>query len=236
MIMDNDSLGDRMKQYERVSNHLLVRKMPVIIRVDGRAFHTLTKSFEKPFDDRLMTAMDQTMIAMSKEIQGFKVAYTQSDEISFCMTDYDTISTDDWFGYKLSKIISITASMTTAIFNSLIKSKKLATFDCRAFNIPISDVSNYFLWRAKDWKRNSLQMYARSFFSHKDLREKNQAAIHEMLHKIDKNWATDLSPRKKNGAFLFNIPNDGYWIKNIEPTYANISEQIEPLINFEEGK
>ena len=35
-----DSLGDRMKQYEAVNDRILVPKMPFIIRVDGKAFHT----------------------------------------------------------------------------------------------------------------------------------------------------------------------------------------------------
>ena len=43
-----DSLGDRMKSYEAVSDGKLVDRVPVIIRIDGKAFHTLTKGINKP--------------------------------------------------------------------------------------------------------------------------------------------------------------------------------------------
>ena len=70
-------------------------------------------------------------------------------------------------------MVSIAAANMTANFNKLLSEAKdgierLALFDARAFNVPENDMVNAFLWRVKDWKRNSIQMYARSFFSHKD--------------------------------------------------------------------
>ena len=55
--MDNSSLAKRMKQYESVAKPTLVRRMPVIIRLDGRSFHTFTKGFKRPFDDVLVKTM-----------------------------------------------------------------------------------------------------------------------------------------------------------------------------------
>lgn len=52
MAKKNDSLGDRMKGYESVSRNFLTRRVPAIIRLDGKAFHTFTKGMEKPFDPR----------------------------------------------------------------------------------------------------------------------------------------------------------------------------------------
>lgn len=49
--MDTSALAKRMKKYEAVSKNVLMRRTPVIIRVDGRAFHTFTKGFQKPFDE-----------------------------------------------------------------------------------------------------------------------------------------------------------------------------------------
>lgn len=54
MSNKKDSLGDRMKTYEAVPKVKLVRRMPVIIRLDGKAFHTFTRGFVKPFDAVLM--------------------------------------------------------------------------------------------------------------------------------------------------------------------------------------
>ena len=114
----NDELGRRMKEnYEEVTQYKLTRRMPVAIRLDGKAFHTFTKGFSKPFDQSLKNAMERTALYLCKNIQGCKLAYTQSDEITLILTDYDTLTTDAWFGYKLQKMCSIAASAATLYFN-----------------------------------------------------------------------------------------------------------------------
>lgn len=114
----NDELGQRMKSYyENVYRFGLTRRMPVAIRIDGKAFHTFTKGFQKPFDPVLMTAMQRTMKYLCENIQGCKIGYTQSDEITLIITDYDTLTTEAWFGYNLQKMCSIAASMATMAFN-----------------------------------------------------------------------------------------------------------------------
>lgn len=117
MSNKTDSLGNRMKQYEEVSRTYVTRRIPVIIRVDGKAFHTFTKGFEKPFDRLLMSAMQNTMKYLCENIQGCVFGYTQSDEITLVLTDYEKITTDAWFGYNIQKMASVTASMATLAFN-----------------------------------------------------------------------------------------------------------------------
>lgn len=112
-----DSLGDRMKGYENVTRTKLVRRMPVIIRIDGKAFHTFTKGFDKPFDSLLMDAMNRTMKYLCENIQGCVLGYTQSDEISLLLVDYQTLTTDSWFDDTVQKMCSISASMATLAFN-----------------------------------------------------------------------------------------------------------------------
>ena len=112
-----DSLGDRMKGYENVTRTKLVRRMPVIIRIDGKAFHTFTKGFDKPFDSLLMDAMNRTMKYLCENIQGCMLGYTQSDEISLLLVDYQTLTTDSWFDDTVQKMCSISASMATLAFN-----------------------------------------------------------------------------------------------------------------------
>ena len=114
--MKND-LGSRMKEYEAVSKHKLVRRVPVIIRLDGKAFHTFTKGFDRPFDELLKTTMQKTTADLCKNIQGCKIGYTQSDEISLLLTDYESIDTDAWFDNSQSKMETISSSMATLFFN-----------------------------------------------------------------------------------------------------------------------
>ena len=111
MAKKNDSLGDRMKGYEGVSRNFLTRRVPAIIRLDGKAFHTFTKGMEKPFGLVLTQAMQETMKHLCENIQGCVLGYTQSDEITLVLTDYATIQTDAWFGYNIQKMCSVSASM-----------------------------------------------------------------------------------------------------------------------------
>jgi tRNA(His) 5'-end guanylyltransferase len=91
--------------------------MPIIIRLDGCHFHTFTKGFNKPFDDMLMETMQETAMVLCREIEGVKLAYTQSDEISLLITNNDTWETQPWFGNNLSKMVSVAASIATLAFN-----------------------------------------------------------------------------------------------------------------------
>ena len=117
MGKNKDSIGDRMKKYEGIPRNFLTRRVPAIIRLDGKAFHTFTKGMQKPFDRVLMNAMQQTMKYLCENIQGCVLGYTQSDEITLVLTDYATIKTDAWFGYNVQKMASIAASMATLAFN-----------------------------------------------------------------------------------------------------------------------
>lgn len=206
--MIQDSLGDRVKGYEAAYNHKFTKRTPLIIRVDGKAFHTFTKNCNKPFDQDLINAMAYAAEMTAKEMQGFKLAYVQSDECTFLLTDYDDIRTMGWFDYELNKIVSITASAFTAWFN-LYGSAHFderfqavpAMFDARAFNVPRDDWQNVFIWRQQDWARNSLQMLSRAHYSHKELEGKNTSDMHELLHEKGINWA-ELSGQLKNGTFI----------------------------------
>ena len=109
-----------MKEYEQVSRFYLTKRTPVIIRIDGRAFHSFTKGLKKPFDDRLMDIMQQTMLFLCDNIQGCKIGYTQSDEISLLITDFDNIESSSWFNNNLCKFVSISASLATQQFNKLV--------------------------------------------------------------------------------------------------------------------
>lgn len=113
-----DELGDRMKSYyENRSKTFLVRRTPVIIRLDGKAFHTFTRGFNKPFDEAMCNAMQETMKYLCENIQGCVLGYTQSDEITLVLIDYQKLTTDAWFDYNVQKMCSVAASMATLVFN-----------------------------------------------------------------------------------------------------------------------
>ena len=116
----NDELGNRMKdQYENRTRYLIPRRTYTILRLDGKAFHTYTKGLNRPFDSSLIQDMNDAVIAMIGEIQGAVFAYTQSDEISVLLTDFEKESINAWFDGNIQKIASVSASMITAEFNRL---------------------------------------------------------------------------------------------------------------------
>jgi tRNA(His) 5'-end guanylyltransferase len=187
-----DALGDRMKSYyEDRSKTKLTRRMPVIIRLDGKAFHTFTRGFKKPFDEIMIKTMQQTMQYLCENIQGCILGYTQSDEITLVLQDYYKLETDAWFDYEVQKIVSISAAMATLAFNKYYYEniaemtdsdedfKKYAAklnkalFDSRAFNLPKEEVANCLIWRQLDAERNSVNSVAQANFSHKELQSLN---------------------------------------------------------------
>ncbi len=227
--MNKTSIGERMKQnYEDRYRFKLTRRTPVILRLDGKAFHTLTRSCQRPFSEIFANTMGHVMLILLTEIQGAKCGYQQSDEISILITDFDTLQTEAWFDYNLQKIVSVSAGFASALFTT--DWGNIAVFDSRAFSVPIEEVCNYFIWRQKDWERNSLQMLAQSHFSSKQLHGKKQADMHEMLHEKDVNWA-ELSPRWKNGTFVYLSENG--WITNYETIFTQHRDVIEKYLIIE---
>ena len=130
----NNEIGKRMKEYyENIPKTKLMRRAPVIIRIDGRAFHTFTRGFKKPFDDILIKSMQETMKYLCENIQGCVLGYTQSDEISLLLVDYKNLNSSAWFDYEVQKICSIAASMATMAFNkSFTKNAEEFMTDCAA--------------------------------------------------------------------------------------------------------
>jgi len=186
--MKNKTLGERMKEYEAITDTKLINKLPVIIRLDGRAFHSFTRGFQKPFDDTLNDIMGNTMLFLCENISNCIFGYTQSDEITLVLYN-PNIDSEPWFDNRLEKIVSLSASLATLAFNKYliekenIDERKLwkATFDARAFNVPVFEVVNNIIWRQQDATKNSINSVAQANFSHKELQGKNCSEMQDML-------------------------------------------------------
>lgn len=200
--MSGDSLGDRMKGYERAYRVALPLRMPVILRVDGKAFHTVTERCVRPFDAGLAAAMDATAVALCNEIQGAAFAFVQSDEISVLVHNYRRLNSEAWFDNGVQKMASVAASCATHAFGweamDMGKDMPRALFDARVFVLPEAEVCNYFVWRQQDATRNSIQMMARARFSHRECENKNTSQLQDMIHAAGDNW-NNLEPRWKRG-------------------------------------
>lgn len=245
-MADKTKLGDRMKlNYELRAKQFLTRRTNTIIRLDGKAFHTYTKGLKRPFDEGLIEDMQETAKYLCENIQGVKAAYTQSDEITLILTDYDNLETSAWYDGNVQKIVSVSSSIATAKFNQLrlIRSidftqvdsmenlpeevyiedieQKLAFFDSRVFQIPEKEeVVNCLLWRQKDAERNSIQMLARSLYSHKEVNNKNTSQLQDMCWEKGHNW-NDLHFSKKRGSLIL---KNKYCNNKLVDSYTEINE------------
>lgn len=191
--MNKDSIGDRMKsQYENRTKYFLPRRTYTVIRLDGKAFHSFTKDLDRPYDSGFMSIMDSTAVHLCRNLQGAKFAYIQSDEISILLTDFETPTTQAYFDGEIQKIVSVSASLATGIFNhyystgrhisTLNQTLRIAAFDSRVFTIPDpTEVENYFIWRQQDATRNAIQMAGQAHFSHSSLQGISCEEIQEKL-------------------------------------------------------
>jgi tRNA(His) 5'-end guanylyltransferase len=156
--------------------------------VDGHCFSKLIKNkFDKPFDDLFIKMMNETAKYLCEQVQGAKFAYTQSDEISLLITDFDTPMTDSYFSFRLCKMQSLIAAMATAKFNQMyakmaydyrgyglkkfdMKEYPTCTFDCKVWTVPnANDVYAWFLYRQTDCIKNSKAQTAQAYLPHKSL-------------------------------------------------------------------
>jgi tRNA(His) guanylyltransferase len=200
-----ESAMDRMKRYEKPFRGYLPPRFPIIMRCDGRSFHTYTRSCDRPFDAKLITAMNQCAMNLCTEIQGAQLAYVQSDEISILIHPYKKHTSQGWFDNQIQKMVSISAAIASSTMTEesvkIFGEVRKAHFDSRVFVIPEDDVCNYFLARQNDWTRNSVQMMARSLFSHKECHKKNNSQLQDMIHGAGKNW-NDLDIHLKRGQCI----------------------------------
>lgn len=204
--MNTTSLGERIKQYESLADSKLMPRLPIIVRIDGKSFHSWTRGCRRPFDERLQELMDNTTKLLVEETHSV-LGYTQSDEITLVLWNPD-MKAEPYFGGRVNKLNSVIASMASAFFNKLVptylpEKTKLAFFDCRAFAVPsLMEAVNVLIWRELDATKNAISMAAQSMFSHSQLQNKNGSEMQEMMFQqrgVNFNGYPD---RFKRGAYF----------------------------------
>lgn len=214
-------LGDRMKNYESIETFKkLVPGLPIVVRLDGKAFHSFTKDLDKPYDLNLNSIFIDTLMYLVKETRAV-IGYHQSDEMSLILNYKDN---NEFFDGKTFKLNSILASMATAMFNKNIyklKNKEMALFDCRCFNVPSKEEAiNYLIWRELDATKNAITMAASCYFSDRELYGKNSNERQEMLFQQKGINFNDYPDFFKKGTYIKKFTRS---VKNFTP------EEIEKL-------
>lgn len=213
--MDKTTLGNRIKGYEISYENIIIPRIPIIIRCDGKNFSTFTKKFDKPFDEKFSNAMANTMFHTASKIDGCVFGYTQSDEITFVLRNDKTLETEPWFGNRIQKMCSVVSSMITATFAQ--EMGGWACFDARIFATPsLIEAGNAVIWRQNDCIKNSIstacyyevgQKIGKGT-ARKKMFKLNQKQQQELLfQEVGINWAKYKS-RFKNGIGCYRVPSD----------------------------
>lgn len=209
--MSYSNLDIFMKEYESIeAKRTLVPGLPVCIRLDGRAFHNVTKHCFRPFDAELREVMCRVTTALIEECNAV-IGYTQSDEITLVLKPMSHIG-DYYFGGRIQKICSMLSAVASVEFNTLVRSgefkdleksiNRKAYFDCRAWNVPHMDFAALVLsWRQADSIKNAISMIAQTLYPHKELLNKNSDEKLEMIKKAG--YQMKWSPTEWNGELFF---------------------------------
>lgn len=205
-MVKNDSLGDRMKELESRGKSKLLTSVPVVARLDGKAFHTFTRDLQRPFDQNFSSLMLETTLSLMKKTSAL-IGYTQSDEITLVWQTQNEKS-EIFFSGRHEKMVSVLASYGTLFFNRHLplylpkKADNEAVFDCRVWNVPNeTEAANCLIWRQQDATRNSISMAAQSLYTQNELMNKNCDEMQEMIFQKGINW-NNYPVAFKRGSFI----------------------------------
>lgn len=211
-----EALGARCKAVEalRQADPIVARVSSesdefVVMRLDGRAFHTFCKrDISRPHDAGLAACMCATAKAVFRDTNAI-VAYVQSDEITVVIPMRSVP-----FGGRIQKLVSTTASLATWAFAQAVrvnlphKVDEVATFDARVFACSAAQVVETLVWRQADAARNNVSnAYRARFGTHggKDKEKDNGVGTRQKLCALEQvafDWST-VPEYAKHGVFLY---------------------------------
>lgn len=231
-----DTEGDILKQFERDAEKTLDPALPIILRLDGRAFHSWTRILDRPYDVRLPVLMERAMLRVASDV-GARYCYTQSDEITLVLLAEGKSEVP--FSGRVQKLASVTASLAAAQFNGDLPmfgvvAKTHATFDCRAYSVPDRDLAaRVVLWREADAIRNSSLGRGQEFMSHKEMHGMSAKEVRAKLLTLGKSWG-ELPPERKFGtAYARRTVRRKFWASEIEKLPAKHAARTDPSLIVE---
>lgn len=151
----SQTLHHRMLEYEQSSSNRLIRRLPIIIKIDGRSFYRTTKNIQKPFCHKTMAMLNGTMLSIAKQIDGAIFGYQYSDKIILVLRNDRSEDEDPWFGNDVQSICSASVSMATYEFMNQLweidnppNLEGSIAFKARVFGIPsITETINYIIYQ-----------------------------------------------------------------------------------------
>jgi tRNA(His) 5'-end guanylyltransferase len=233
-------LSDRQKAYEIKYDLRICCYEYFLIRLDGKGFSKRIKKWhcDKPFDRWFYEAMCDATTALMKEIPDIKLAWTGSDEITIL---FQNKTGDGWYSNRINKLLSLTASIATAKFNSSLYKihqeipekydtfEYPAWFDSRIITPPdLAECLNNIVYRQQDCIRNSISIWFAKFYSHKQSMNLNgDEKIQKMINEQNFDWNINASNWTKFGTLFYYVKKEFInedqisYIRNVLYTASN---------------
>jgi tRNA(His) guanylyltransferase len=207
----SDPVGERCKLFEMLeAGRKAMRGVPLLARLDGRAFHTFCRGLRRPFDERLSECMHETARALVEEFHPL-VGYTQSDEITLAWNLPANDRAQYPFDGRFQKLNSVLAGFASSTFARAAlrllpeKREQVPHFDTRVWQVPsLEEALEVFAWREDDAVKNSVQMAAQSVASHRELHGKGRKDQLDILHAAGIRW-NDYPPFFKRGVYFHRV-------------------------------
>ena len=241
----DESKFKRWEIYSRVTV-----EAPIIVRIDGNNFHTLTTTcrMAKPFDERFHLSM----VGVGKDLManiGFNIslAHTASDEISLLFLKDEHLP----YNGRIEKILSIISSYASSSLQNHLREAfsydGLISFDARIVKVYTqSEILEYFSWRCLESFRNFLNSYAQQIIGRKEtFRMKGEEMVKE-LHR--RGFSIQEAPQwQKYGTMIYwgQIVKRGYnpitgeevsvkrrkiFLSSIDPSSIHGRKELENII------
>jgi tRNA(His) 5'-end guanylyltransferase len=176
------SLSERQEHYKSPYDYEIMRRLPIIISIDGRNFSKLSKNLSKPHSTHLSKVMSDALLYTITEVQGAVFGFTFADEVSIIVRNDQNFETEPWLNNKIQQIASSASSIFTLAFYKLALSLELellgdSIFKSHVWAVPtLVEASNYIIYRQQECYKSALRL----------------AANHEISKKIGPKKAFDL--------------------------------------------
>lgn len=195
-----------MKEYEVYGDLKVPINSKIVLRLDGRSFHSLAKNlnFKKLYDKDFA----KLMVKVSKDLFNEfapRFIYTFSDEISILLNNIP-------FNGRIEKINSVIASFAASSFTYNLDNQigKAVAFDSRIIPITNEDIPKYFKWRQDEAWRNCINAYGiynlklkySDEVANKKIKGLKSSDIHELLFKEGINL-NDVDNWQKRGIAIY---------------------------------
>ncbi len=219
----SQTLHQRMISYEDSNTHRIIRRIPLIIKIDGRSFSRTTQNIQKPFCHKTMAMFNATMLALAKQIDGAVFGYQYSDKIFLVLRNDRSEDEDPWFGNDIQSMCSTAASMATYEFMNQLweidnppNLEGSIAFKAKVFAVPnITEVINYIIYQQYCCMQHSINETVCSVIGRRDILD-----------------GADLDARKKildeAGISIENFP--------ISFRHGSASYLVPKLINTNQGE